>query len=153
VGHMAVDTDDWLRNGWQVFQTSGTTAAPRPFFYTRFDREMWAWTNARALYAMGIRGGRDVGMCCFGYGPHVAMWGLHIRLEHMGVPVVPAGGLDTNARGSAIQRFGTTVLSATPSYALYLGTRYVKRAWTWPSRACRESYAWESHYLRAAANG
>jgi len=120
--YMAVDTDDWLRNGWQVFQTSGTTAAPRPFFYTQFDREMWAWTNARALYAMGIRGGQDVGMCCFGYGPHVAMWGLHIGLELMGVPIVPAGGLDTNARGFAIQRFETTVLSATPSYALYLGS-------------------------------
>lgn len=120
--YMAVDTDGWLRDGWQVFQTSGTTAAPRPFFYTRFDREMWAWTNARALYAMGIRRGRDVGMCCFGYGPHVAMWGLHIGLEHMGVPVVPGGGLDTNARGYAIQRYGTTVLAATPSYALYLGS-------------------------------
>lgn len=85
--YMAVDTDDWLRNGWQVFQTSGTMAAPRPFFYTRFDREMWDWTNARTLYAMGIRAGQDVGMCCFGYGPHVAMWGLHTGLEHMGVPI------------------------------------------------------------------
>lgn len=120
--YMAVDTDDWLQRGWQVFQTSGTTAAPRPFFYTRFDREMWAWTNARALYAMGIRGSRDVGMCCFGYGLHVAMWGLHIGLEHMGVPVVPAGGLDTSARGSAVGRFEPTVLAATPSYALYLGS-------------------------------
>ncbi len=59
--YMAVDTDDWLRSGWQIFQTSGTTAAPRPFFYTRFDYEMWAWTNARALYAMGTAGARTWG--------------------------------------------------------------------------------------------
>lgn len=119
--YTAVDDQVWLERGWQVFNTSGTTAAPRAFRYTQIDREMWTWTDARALYAMGIRNGKDVAMLCFGYGPHVAMWGMHYALNLMQVPIIPAGGLDTRTRAYAINRFRPTVLSATPSYALYLG--------------------------------
>jgi phenylacetate-CoA ligase len=110
---------EWLEHGWQVFQTSGTTGTPRAFRYSQFDRGMWSWNNARALYAMGIRGGRDVVLLCFGYGPHVFMWGMHYALNLMGVPIVP-GGVDSKTRAHMIHRYGVTVLFATPSYLLYL---------------------------------
>jgi phenylacetate-CoA ligase len=110
---------EWIEHGWQVFQTSGTTGAPRAFRYSQFDRELWSWNNARALYAMGIRGGRDVVLLCFGYGPHVFMWGMHYALNLMGVPIVP-GGVDSRTRAHMIDRYGVTVLFATPSYLLYL---------------------------------
>ncbi|HEX4759249.1 MAG TPA: AMP-binding protein [Thermoleophilaceae bacterium] len=121
-GYTAVDDARWLSDGWQIFNTSGTTSAPRPFRYTQFDRELWTWTDARACWSMGIRSGRDVGMMLFGYGPHVAMWGCHHALVHMSVPIIPAGGLDTRTRATAIDRFGPTVLGCTPSYALHLGS-------------------------------
>lgn len=116
----AVNDDRWLTNGWQVFSTSGTTAAPRSFRYTQYDRELWSWANARALYAMGIRRGRDVGMMLFGYGPHVAMWGMHHGMLLMGIPQLAAGGLDTRTRVVAIDQQEPTVLACTPSYALHL---------------------------------
>jgi phenylacetate-CoA ligase len=119
--YTAVDDQVWKEAGWQLFQTSGTTAAPRAFRYTQRDRELWAWANARAVYAMGIRNGRDVGMMLFGYGPHVAMWGLHHALLLMGVPQLPVGGMDTRARAAMIDRLEPTVLGCTPSYALHLG--------------------------------
>lgn len=119
--YTAVDDHVWKEAGWQLFQTSGTTAAPRPFRYTQRDRELWAWANARAVYAMGIRNGRDVGMMLFGYGPHVAMWGLHHALLLMGVPQLPVGGMDTRARAAMIDRLAPTFLGCTPSYALHLG--------------------------------
>jgi phenylacetate-CoA ligase len=120
--YTAIDDERWLSDGWQIFNTSGTTSAPRPFRYTQFDRELWTWADARACYSMGIRSGRDVGMMLFGYGPHVAMWGCHHALVHMGVPIVPAGGLDTRTRAAAIDRYRPTVLGCTPSYALHLAS-------------------------------
>lgn len=118
----AIDDARWRSDGWQVFNTSGTTAAPRPFRYTQTDRRLWAWADARAAHAMGIRAGRDVAMMLFGYGPHVAMWGLHHALLLMGVPQLAVGGLDTRTRGATIARMAPTVLGCTPSYALHLGS-------------------------------
>jgi phenylacetate-CoA ligase len=117
--YQSLTDEEWLEHGWQVFQTSGTTGAPRPFRYTQFDRELWAWNNARAMHSIGFRRGRDVGLLCFGYGPHVFMWGVHYGLNLMGIPIVP-GGVDTNARCGLIDRYGVTLLAATPSYLLFL---------------------------------
>lgn len=115
----AVTDEEWNRNGWLMFATSGTTARPRPFRYTKFDQEMWTWTDARALWSMGIRPG-DRALLAFGYGPHVAMWGMHYALNRMGVPILPAGSWDTAARAEAILTYHPTVIAATPSYALNL---------------------------------
>lgn len=126
-GYTAVDDRAWRERGWQLFQTSGTTGAPRPFRYTQVDREQWAWTDARAMHAMGIRGGRDVGMMCFGYGPHVAMWGVHHAMILMGIANTSGGGLDTRARAGAIDRYRPTFIAATPSYSLYLAATMQER--------------------------
>lgn len=119
--------DDWLERGWMLFTTSGTTAArPRVFRHTTFDRDMWSWLGARALYAMGVRRG-DVAINCFGYGTSVAFWGLHYALNHMGVPVIPGGGATTERRALFIDAYRPTVLLCTPSYALHLGRTMEER--------------------------
>ncbi len=117
--YTAVDDEHWNRHGWMMFTTSGTTAQPRAFRYTSFDREMWTWTNARALWAMGVRPG-DRAILCFGYGPHVAMWGMLYALNRLQVPVIPSGGMDSRARAFAIATYRPTVVAATPSFALFL---------------------------------
>lgn len=66
----------WRERGWQTFMSSGTTGRPRVFRYTSFDRTVWSWVNARALWAMGFRPGRDSAMLAFGYGPHVREMGM-----------------------------------------------------------------------------
>jgi phenylacetate-CoA ligase len=117
--YQTLTEQEWLEHGWQVFQSSGTTGAPRPFRFTQFDREQWAWNNARAMYSIGLRRGEDVGLLCFGYGPHVFMWGVHYGLNLMGIPIVP-GGVDTAMRAAFVDRYRVTMLAATPSYLLFL---------------------------------
>jgi len=120
--YTAVDDATWRSRGWQTFATSGTTGQPRLFRYTRLDRELWAWSDARAMWAMGFRPGRDVALLAFGYGPHVWLWGVHYALNLMGVPIVTAGGLDSGGRARLVDMCRPTILACTPSYALYLAS-------------------------------
>lgn len=120
--YTAIDDETWRRRGWQVFASSGTTGQPRAFRYTAYDRSVWAWADARAMWAMGFRPGRDVALLAFGYGPHVWLWGVHYALNLMGIPILTAGGLDTGARARFIDQYRPTILACTPSYALRLGT-------------------------------
>ena len=118
--YTSVDDRRWRESGWQTFASSGTTSRPRLFRYTQFDRRMWAWVNARAMWAMGFRPGRDSALLAFGYGPHVWLWGVHYALNLMGIPIVTGGGLDTRIRARFIHDYAPTILCCTPSYALYL---------------------------------
>ena len=119
--YTAVDDETWKGRGWQVFASSGTTAQARAFRYTRLDRSLWAWADARALWAMGVRPGQDSALLAFGYGPHVWLWGVHYALDLMGIPIVTAGGLDSRGRARFVDQYKPTVLACTPSYAMYLG--------------------------------
>jgi phenylacetate-CoA ligase len=113
-----IDDAAWRDNAWMVFATSGTTATPRSFRYTRLDSQLWAATSARALYAMGIRAG-DIALTCTNYNPHVFFWSLHYALNLMGVAVVP-GGVATERRAQMIDLYRPSILASTPSYALHL---------------------------------
>jgi phenylacetate-CoA ligase len=113
-----IDDRAWRESAWMVFATSGTTATPRSFRYTRLDAELWAATSARALYAMGVRTG-DTALTCTNYNPHVFFWSLHYALNLMGVAVVP-GGVATERRAQMVDLYQPSVLASTPSYALHL---------------------------------
>jgi phenylacetate-CoA ligase len=119
--YTAVDDATWRRTGWQTFATSGTTGQPRVFRYTNFDRSIWSWANARAMWSMGFRPDRDSALLAFGYGPHVWLWGVHYALNLMGIPIVTAGGLDSRTRARFVDTYQPSILACTPSYALYLG--------------------------------
>lgn len=119
--YTAVDDDLWRQRGWQIFASSGTTGQSRAFRYTAYDRTVWSWSDARAMWAMGFRPGRDVALLAFGYGPHVWLWGVHYALNLMGIPILTAGGLDTSGRARFIDTYKPTIMACTPSYALRLG--------------------------------
>jgi phenylacetate-CoA ligase len=118
------DETFWRRQGWMMFTTSGTTAAPRAFRHTLHDKEIWAWCDARALWSQGVRPG-DLFMIAFSYAPHTFLWGVHYACNLMGIPVIPAS-LDTRRRAFFMDRFKPTVLAATPSYLIYLGESMVE---------------------------
>ena len=86
----------WAARGWMMFSSSGSTGVPRVFRYSQIDRELWAWANARALHAFGIRPG-DTVLICAGYGPHVFAWGVQFALARMGVACIPGGGMTGEA--------------------------------------------------------
>lgn len=119
--YTAIDDAAWPKRGWQIFASSGSTGQPRVFRYTQLDRQIWAWTDARAMWAMGFRPGRDSALLATGYGPHVWLWGVHYAFNLMGIPIVTAGGLDSRTRARFIDQYQPTILCCTPSYALYLG--------------------------------
>ena len=116
----------WATRGWMMFSSSGSTGVPRIFRYSQIDRELWAWANARAIHAFGIRPG-DSMLICSGYGPHVFAWGVQFALAKMGVSCIPGGGMTADARGMLVDRFKPTVLTCTPSYALHLGRTMAER--------------------------
>ncbi len=115
-------TDRVLKErGSFVYTSTGTTGRPKVFRFPRLDRDIQAWADARAAYAMGIRGG-DSALICFGFGPHGFMWGLTFCFSNlMGVTVIPGGGMDGKMRGTYVDMLKPTILAATPSYLLYLG--------------------------------
>lgn len=115
-----IDGERWARDGWILFTTGGTTAAPRPFRMTRFDRDMAAWVFARGFWAMGVRPG-DVGVFVFNYGAHIFFWEAQYGLNQIGCPVIPLGGADLQRRIDFQRRFRPTVLGTTASFALFLG--------------------------------
>ncbi len=120
-GHYTTLPDEiWRRRGWMLFSTSGTTGTPRIFRYSQIDREYWAWSNARAMHAMGFTPADTVFMMT-GYGPHVFAWGAQMGLAKMGIGIIPGGGMDGAMRAGIVDRFKPTILCCTPSYALYLG--------------------------------
>ncbi len=116
----------WAARGWMMFSSSGSTGVPRVFRYSQIDRELWAWANARALHAFGVRPG-DTVLICSGYGPHVFAWGVQFALAKMGVASIPGGGMTGEARAMLVDRFKPTVLTCTPSYALHLGRVMMER--------------------------
>jgi phenylacetate-CoA ligase len=116
----------WAARGWMMFSSSGSTGTPRVFRYSQLDRELWAWANARALHAFGIRPG-DSMLVCAGYGPHVFAWGVQFALAKMGVACIPGGGMTGEARAMLVDRFKPTVVTSTPSYALHLGRVMIER--------------------------
>jgi len=113
-----IDDRSWRDRSWMVFSSSGTTATPRSFRYTTLDRDLWAMTSARALYAMGVRAG-DTALTCTNYNPHVFFWSIHYAFNLMNVAVVP-GGVASARRAQMIEIYRPTLLAATPSYALHL---------------------------------
>ncbi|MDD3244080.1 MAG: phenylacetate--CoA ligase [Eubacteriales bacterium] len=103
----------------RIHASSGTTGKPTVVGYTQNDLEMWKDVMARLICATGVTDD-DVAQVAFGYGMFTGALGLHNGLEKVGCAVVPASAGNTQRQLMMMQDFGTTVLIATPSYALYL---------------------------------
>ncbi|MFZ5597064.1 MAG: phenylacetate--CoA ligase family protein [Bacillota bacterium] len=115
-GMFAVPMDEVVR----VHASSGTTGKPTVVGYTKNDIENWANLVARSLVmAGGSRG--DVVQNAYGYGLFTGGMGIHYGAEKLGATVVPVSGGNTDRQLMLMQDFKTTILTCTPSYALYLG--------------------------------
>lgn len=116
--NFAVPKEELVR----IHASSGTTGKPTVVGYTRNDLEMWTELMARIVCQAGVMPG-DTAQIAFSYGLFTGAFGLHYGLERVGCGVVPIGGGNTEKQLMLMEDFGTTVLIATPSYALYLGER------------------------------
>jgi phenylacetate-CoA ligase len=62
----------------------------------------------------------DVAQICFGYGMFTGAFGLHYGLEKIGATIVPSSTGNSEKQLMYMQDFKTSLLVATPSYALRL---------------------------------
>ncbi|MEY8390697.1 phenylacetate--CoA ligase [Lachnospiraceae bacterium 45-W7] len=115
-GLFAVPKDDLVR----IHASSGTTGKPTVVGYTKKDLDVWTECVSR-IAAMGGATSKDVAQICFGYGMFTGALGLHFGLENMGAALVPSSTGNTEKQIMYMKDFGTTLLVATPSYALRIG--------------------------------
>ncbi len=114
-GMFAVPMKDIVR----IHASSGTTGKPTVVGYTEQDVEMWATCVAR-LCAAGGATNEDIAQISFGYGLFTGALGLHFGLAKLGAAVIPISSGNTERQIQLMADFGSTVLVATPSYALYM---------------------------------
>ena len=114
-GLLAAPMSDVVR----IHASSGTTGKPTVVGYTANDINIWAGLAARALALAGVTKD-DIVQNAYGYGLFTGGLGLHYGVERLGAAVVPTSSGNTTRQIMLIQDFGTTILCATPSYALVL---------------------------------
>jgi len=114
-GLFTVPMDEIVR----VHASSGTTGKPTVVGYTKKDIDTWAGVMARALTCAGAHHG-DMVHNAYGYGLFTGGLGAHYGAEKLGATVIPVSGGNTKRQITIMQDFGSTVLLATPSYALNL---------------------------------
>ena len=114
-GLFAVPQDELVR----IHASSGTTGKPTVVGYTRGDLETWTDCVAR-IACMGGATEKDVAQICFGYGMFTGALGLHYGLEKIGAAIVPSSTGNSEKQLMYMKDFRTSLLVATPSYALRL---------------------------------
>ena len=114
-GLFAVPTEELLR----IHASSGTTGKPTVVGYTKGDMDVWTECVSRIACAGGATS-TDFAQICFGYGMFTGALGLHYGLENIGATIIPSSTGNSEKQLMYMKDFGTTLLVATPSYALRL---------------------------------
>lgn len=110
----------------RVHASSGTTGKPTVVGYTKNDIAMWSELIARSLVMVGAGKG-DMIQNAYGYGLFTGGIGVHYGAECLGATVIPISGGNTDRQLMIMEDFKTTVLTCTPSYALFLAEEGEKR--------------------------
>ncbi len=103
----------------RIHASSGTTGKPTVVGYTENDLKTWTECVSR-IACMGGATEEDVAQICFGYGMFTGALGLHYGLENIGATIVPSSTGNSEKQIMYMKDFETTLLVATPSYALRL---------------------------------
>ncbi len=114
-GLFAVERDELVR----IHASSGTTGKPTVVGYTRGDMDTWTECVSR-IACMGGASAKETAQICFGYGMFTGALGLHYGLENIGAAIVPSSTGNSQKQIMYMQDFETSLLVATPSYALRL---------------------------------
>ena len=103
----------------EIHASSGTTGQPTVVAYTDSDLRVWSEVMARSIACVG--GTRnDIIQNAYGYGLFTGGLGVHYGSLELGAAVVPISAGGTARQLQLIQDFGTTLITCTPSYAIYM---------------------------------
>ncbi len=114
-GLFAVDLSDV----YEIHASSGTTGKLTVVGYTKNDIKLWSEVMARSLVCAGVRK-KDIIQNAFGYGLFTGGLGIHYGALKIGASVIPTSAGGTKRQLMIMQDFKSTVLTGTPSYALYM---------------------------------
>ena len=114
-GLLAVDPHEIV----EIHTSSGTTGKPVVDAYTAGDIDVWSEVMARTL-AMGDTTPADIVQNAYGYGLFTGGLGVHYGARRIGANLIPISGGNTARQLAILRDFGSTVLTCTPSYSLYL---------------------------------
>lgn len=115
-GHLVVDPTEVVR----VHASSGTTGRPTFFALTARDVETWNRIMARSFYTMGMRHD-DVYALLGNLSMFVGGIPALTATESLGATALPIGATAGTQRTLELVRdLGTTLMGATPSFAVYL---------------------------------
>jgi phenylacetate-CoA ligase len=81
--------------------------------------EIWSEVMARCLMMAGAEKG-DVVQNGYGYGMFTGGLGVHYGAHAIGCNTIPIGGGNTERQLQLMRDFGSTILTCTPSYSLYM---------------------------------
>jgi phenylacetate-CoA ligase len=115
LGLLACDHKDIV----EVHTSSGTTGKPVVDAYTQNDIDIWSEVMARTL-ATGDTTAADIVQNAYGYGLFTGGLGVHYGARRIGATIIPISGGNTKRQLQIMRDFGSTVLTCTPSYCLYL---------------------------------
>jgi len=114
-GLLAVDESEIV----EIHTSSGTTGTPVVDAYTMKDIDTWSEAMARCLSMTGAGRG-DVIQNAYGYGLFTGGLGDHYGARRIGANIIPASAGNTQKQLMVMKDFGTTILTCTPSYSLFL---------------------------------
>ncbi|MBN1522025.1 MAG: phenylacetate--CoA ligase [Candidatus Aureabacteria bacterium] len=103
----------------EIHASSGTTGKPTVVAYTKNDIKLWSVVMARAIACAGGTP-NDIIHNAYGYGLFTGGLGIHYGALELGATVVPISSGGTKRALMLMRDFGCTVLTCTPSFALYM---------------------------------
>lgn len=106
----------------ELHPSSGTTGTPVITIWSERDGANITDFTARTMWSFGVRPG-DIVQNAFSYGLWVAGMSVHYAAKKLGCFVIPIGATMTERQIEYLTRVGSTVMLATPSYALYIAER------------------------------
>lgn len=112
---LAVDPDEVVR----VHFSSGSTSKPSPDCWTAPDLARWTDLYARLAYSQGVRRG-DVYQCLFNFSWFVGGLGGLAAYQRIGAICIPGGSGDSERQIETMFDYGTTAVTATPSFMAHL---------------------------------
>ena len=103
----------------EIHTSSGTTGTPVVGAYTAADLKLWSEVMARTLAMAGCTAA-DTVQNAYGYGLFTGDLGMHYGARRIGANLLPVSSGNTRRQLMVMRDFGTTLLTCTPSYALFL---------------------------------
>jgi phenylacetate-CoA ligase len=120
-GMFSASPDEFVR----IHASTGTTGKPTIVGYTRRDLSVWSETMTRGLSAWGVTK-HDLVSNSYGYGLFTGGLGMHYGVENLGAAIIPTGTGNSDKHIRLLLDLGVTVITCTPSYALYLSDKMDK---------------------------